>query len=179
MPCPSYSCCVIPNAERDLLFVLSLAAPLLSLCRGRLPRRAVPLCGSHLRLWSAAPARRRQGLTPLSRSGARRPVFDFIAAGFPPSCGGPDGWRLPRRRWSGSGSPASCVLQGVGAAPVYRERSEGPRLPRTSRGASRGPGREPGSCSGGSSGPRLQFCSAVTELVPTQSGGRHLCLLPV
>jgi hypothetical protein len=26
--------------------------PLLSLCRGRLPRRAVPLCGSHRRLFT-------------------------------------------------------------------------------------------------------------------------------
>src|SRR5258708_16592416 len=37
MPCP-YSCCVIPNGERDLLFVLSLAASSSSLHTASLSR---------------------------------------------------------------------------------------------------------------------------------------------
>jgi len=35
--------------------------------------------------------------------------LSVVAPGFPPVCGGPDGWRLPRRSWSGSGSPASSL----------------------------------------------------------------------
>src|SRR5207244_12225157 len=39
------------------------------------------------------------------------PESDRVAPGFPSICGGPNGWRLPLRRWSGSGSPASFAQQ--------------------------------------------------------------------
>ena len=48
-----------------------------------------------------------EGCLPAAAGTGASPDSDRVAPGFPPICGGPDGWRLPRRSWSGSGSPAS------------------------------------------------------------------------
>ena len=49
----------------------------------------------------------------------RRSLLDFVAPRFPPICGAPDGWRLPRRRWSGSGSRRSSSLLVAASSPRH------------------------------------------------------------